>query len=374
MSFGGFRRQVEIAAEPRFRGTGLNLCLGSFWPGIFSFCIEMDVHNTSIPEELVLITASQGGSAMFIVLAPRSCNTKMLLCFALLSLLVGCASGQVTDVSPYWLGEGGGQTLYVSGKGFSPDQFNHFDSNLGNVVRLVNEADTIPCDIINYLTNTERIVCAVRGRENSKAPLAYVVKVFADGVEVESDKIVEFRSWISPIINGIDPVSAMVGSMVTINGYMHTDRYQRMDPEDPLETDFQSGRILTKLYMGGRDCLVYNETSNEPYGYLTDRMVSCIPTSSYGGPMNATAYVTDRGSSVHSKGTIRVDPQDRLYQHLAFPGILSISPSNGGSTGGTLLTINGVGFDPNPGTSEVKVGGAVCEIEEVTDNVIRYIS
>ncbi|XP_068236296.1 fibrocystin-L-like [Palaemon carinicauda] len=298
----------------------------------------------------------------------------MLLWFALFILLFGIINGQVTDVSPYWLGEGGGQTLYIYGQGFSADQFNHFDVNLGNVVRLVNEADTIPCDIINYLTNTERIVCTVRRRENSKAPLAYAVKVFADGTEVESAEIVEFRNWIAPQISSIEPVRALVGTMVTILGYMHTDRYQRMDPEDPLETDFQSGRIITKLYMGGRDCQVYNESSNQPYGYLENRKVSCIPLSKYAGPMNATAYVTERGSSVTSKWSIRVDSQDRLYQHETYPGIFGISPNTGGSTGGTLLTINGVGFDPNPGTTEVKVGGSVCQVQEVTDDIIRCLT
>ncbi|XP_066939673.1 fibrocystin-L-like [Macrobrachium rosenbergii] len=299
----------------------------------------------------------------------------MLLLIALVSLpLFGLASSQVERVSPYWLGEGGGQTLYIHGKGFSKDQFSHFDADLGNVVTLVNEADTIPCDVINYLTNTERIVCALRRRENRKAPLTYEVKVFADGIPVGPNKKVEFRDWVAPKIQHIQPISGLVGTQVTVRGYFHTHRYQRMDPDNPRETDDQSGRIITKLYVGGRDCLVYNETSNEPYGSLSSYDLTCIPTSKYAGPMNATVYVTERGSSINDRSGIRVDSQDRLYQHETFPGIFSISPSNGGTTGGTLLTVKGVGFDPNPGTTEVKVGGAVCRIQEVTDDVISCLT
>ncbi|KAG7173086.1 Fibrocystin-L-like 1 [Homarus americanus] len=87
-------------------------------------------------------------------------NTRWAL---LAALLLGAAEGgQITGRSPYWLSDSGGVTLTITGSGFSEDQFNQFDPTLGNRVILVNDHDAINCDVINYLSNTNKIVCNTR--------------------------------------------------------------------------------------------------------------------------------------------------------------------------------------------------------------------
>ena len=43
--------------------------------------------------------------------------------------------------------------------GFSKDQFNKDDPNLGNKVTLYNDQYSIPCQVVTYYTSTTKIVC-----------------------------------------------------------------------------------------------------------------------------------------------------------------------------------------------------------------------
>ena len=43
--------------------------------------------------------------------------------------------------------------------GFSIDQFNRDDPNLGNRVILYNDQYSIPCQVVTYYTSTTKIVC-----------------------------------------------------------------------------------------------------------------------------------------------------------------------------------------------------------------------
>ncbi|XP_047481866.1 fibrocystin-L-like [Penaeus chinensis] len=291
------------------------------------------------------------------------------------ALLIGLASGQpqITGRSPYWMGHAGGVTLSVFGSGFSEDMFSQFDPTLGNIVKLVNEAETIDCEVINYLSNTNKIVCNTGPRTNTAGSGVYYIQVFSDGVQATGTQTVEYADWVAPKIDSVTPRWALGRTVVEFYGWMQTTKYRGVDPADPLETGSDSGLILTKVYMGGLDCDMVNETSGELY-QLESRSLRCQVTSKYIGPMNGTTYVTERGVSVNRRGGIYVDSQDRLFQHHTYAGVDSVSPSSGSTQGNTLLTVTGVGFDPYPGKTEVWVGGAECVIQDVQDETLTCLT
>ncbi|XP_063856146.1 uncharacterized protein LOC135097946 isoform X2 [Scylla paramamosain] len=90
--------------------------------------------------------------------------------------------------------------------------------------------------------------------------------------------------------------------------------------------------------------------------------------------MNATVYVTGRGASEVTKTGMYVDSQDRLYQFHTYAGMHNVSPLRGSSQGGTLFTIDGVGFDPYKEQTKVLVGDAQCAIQDITDEQIRCLT
>ncbi|XP_068250285.1 fibrocystin-L-like [Palaemon carinicauda] len=285
----------------------------------------------------------------------------------LASLLVGVATGAtVTHSSPYWLGYGGGITLYISGIGFSEDQFSQFDTTLGNEVKLVNEVDTVNCEVIPYLTNTEKIVCVVGQRANVNAPSVYVIKVFVDGVEAAGSRTVQFAHWVSPVIERMNPRWDLPGQFTEMTGYLHTDRYQMTQYSDPLADDLSSGSVVTGVYVDKSECEMVNATSGELYVPLTSRTLTCRVLSPNIGPMNGTVYVTTRGAAETRWYGMYSDSQDKLYQYHTYAGVNSVSPSTGSPGGNTLITVTGVGFSSIPGATEVSVGGAVCDIQSIS--------
>ncbi|XP_064089363.1 fibrocystin-L-like [Macrobrachium nipponense] len=293
----------------------------------------------------------------------------------LAALLVGAAHGaRIADSSPYWLGYGGGISLFISGTGFSEDQFSHFDTTLGNKVKLVNEVDTVDCEVIPYLTNTEKIVCVVGQRLNVNAPSVYVIKVFADGVEASGSRTVEFASWMSPVIERMNPRWALPGEFVEMTGYMQTDRFQVVDLNDPLEDDLSSGRVMTGAYVGKVECEMVNETTGVLHYPLNTNSLKCKVLSQNIGPMNGSVYVTTRGAAETRWYGMYSDSQDKLYQYHTYAGVESVSPSTGSPGGSTLITVTGVGFSNIAGATEVRVGGAVCDIQSVSYNSLTCLT
>ncbi|XP_068231985.1 fibrocystin-L-like [Palaemon carinicauda] len=273
----------------------------------------------------------------------------------------------ITRVDPLYLGEGGGVVLTIDGEGFSKDQFNHFDTELGNRVYLVNEYDSIECDVIKYLTNTRRITCTTRPWKKTNTPRTYKVKVFVDGIPSVAVKEVEYKPWLSPKILGVVPRWSLPGEVVKLEGHFHTDKYDQLvigNSEESSATG--SGQALKRAYIGGTACEIPYDNNTEMYDISTTHIQCLLPGSSFIGAMNVSVFVEKRGASVSFSSSLFVDSQDQLYQYHTYPAIRDVTPVSGGERGGTLLTIDGVGFDPSSGVTEVFVGGAKCDIVDIT--------
>ena len=59
-----------------------------------------------------------------------------------------------------------------------------------------------------------------------------------------------------------------------------------------------------------------------------------------------------------------------MVQIVTFPDILSVYPNQGGSLGGTLLTIKGTGFGINPAAVEVDIDGIPCTVVSVSPTLV----
>ena len=55
-----------------------------------------------------------------------------------------------------------------------------------------------------------------------------------------------------------------------------------------------------------------------------------------------------------------------IYQEEKTSTVTSISPSFGPSVGGTVITITGTNFDPNPASVSVVIDGFTCVISTAT--------
>ncbi|XP_064100815.1 fibrocystin-L-like [Macrobrachium nipponense] len=285
------------------------------------------------------------------------------------TLLVLCITGTVRSSSiarvyPYHIGEGGGVVLTIQGEGFSEDQFNQFDDTLGNRVYLVNEIDSIECDVIRYFTNTRKITCTTRARKNTNAPRRYLVKVFVDGDPLQDEEYVEYAQWLSPQISGVVPRWSLPGETVRLEGRFNTDKYDQLVIENPQESSDYGGYALKSAYVGGVDCDIPYDKSREMYD-ISHVHIQCLVRSTSIGPMNASVFVENRGASIPWTSSLFVDSRDRLYQYHTYPAIRNVTPVSGGDGGGTLVTIEGLGFDPAPGVTKVSVGGATCEVVNV---------
>ncbi|KAK4320643.1 hypothetical protein Pmani_008476 [Petrolisthes manimaculis] len=118
---------------------------------------------------------------------------------------------------------------------------------------------------------------------------------------------------------------------------------------------------------------MYESASNSTlYGQLTSSELTCQPQTVYIGPMNASIYVTNEGPSVTDRAGLYVNSKDKLYQHHTYAVVESVSPYISSTKGGTLLTITGQGFSKD--TTQVDVGGAACEVKDVTNTEITCIT
>ncbi|XP_063846340.1 fibrocystin-L-like isoform X1 [Scylla paramamosain] len=292
------------------------------------------------------------------------------------ALIVGAASeATVTGRSPYWLGDAGGVTLYVYGYDFSEDQFSRFDPSLGNRVSLVNEEDEIECKVIGYLSSTSKITCSTGPRLKPSVSRVYNILVYVDGVLTagSNQQEVQYGYWVAPTIRSVTPSWSLPGQEVSFFGWMHTNRYYKVEYGDPLEDNPDAGTVITKVFLGGVGCDMTDE-NEELLGTLTSNDLTCLPQAKLIGPMNASVFVTNRGASKTDIYGMKVDRHDKLFQYHTYPGVSSVSPASGSTEGGTLITIDGVGFDPYMQQTKVEVGGVECAVQEINDVQIQCLT
>uniref|UniRef100_A0AAR2IPV4 Polycystic kidney and hepatic disease 1 (autosomal recessive)-like 1 n=1 Tax=Pygocentrus nattereri TaxID=42514 RepID=A0AAR2IPV4_PYGNA len=256
------------------------------------------------------------------------------------------------------------------------------DPDIGNFVTLVSRTRSFPCDVERDASVSNKITCYTRAMPEDD----YEVHVKVDGVPIPASSVCWGMKWyyctrnMGPLISYTDTCIHSLfssvkcaGTLVTLQGRIMTDVYSSSTGASP------NGRNVrfVRAYMGGMPCVLLKPNSDELYGLRLDYMysdwgsMSCKMTGTYVGHHNFS-YIIDGefGRSLPDFQVYSVSALNKISMFQTYAEVTGVSPSEGSTLGGTLLTIHGHYFDKTDRPAEVLVGGRKCEVQSLTDETI----
>ncbi|ROL45843.1 Fibrocystin-L [Anabarilius grahami] len=318
----------------------------------------------------------------------RHVRRQLHLLLSVCMLLWSSAGAQrVNKVTPKIGSVNGGTRLTIEGQGFAQaNQFNlnANDPNFGNRVTLVSRTRSVPCDVEKDSTHSNQIMCYTRALPEDD----YEVRVSVDGVPIPSSNICYGNQWnywcmfysrtyYTPSIQSIRPLSGPPGTVVTLRGRIYTDVYGSNTDKSSSGLDVR----FLRAYMGGMPCELLKPNSDEKYGLFLDSetsqwgYMSCKMTGTYVGHHNLS-YILDSqyGRSLPDFGVFSISALNKLAMFQTYAEVTGVFPSEGSILGGTLLTIQGHYFDETDQPAMVLVGGRECQIQSVSNERIVCIT
>ncbi|XP_075406661.1 fibrocystin-L [Tenrec ecaudatus] len=290
---------------------------------------------------------------------------------------------KVTEIIPKYGSINGATRLTIKGDGFAQaNQFNYGVDNaeLGNTVQLVSSFQSIPCDVEKDASHSTHITCYTRAMPED----SYTVKVSVDGIPITENNTCRghINSWActfnaksfrTPTIRSITPLSGTPGTLITIQGKIFTDVY---GSNTALSSNGKNVRIL-RVYVGGMPCELLIPQSDNMYGLKLDHLsgdlgsMICKRTGTYIGHHNVSFILdSDYGRSFPQKSTYFVSSLNKISMFQTYAEVTAISPAQGSLQGGTSLTITGRFFDQTDLPVQVLVGGQLCDALKVTESSI----
>ncbi|XP_066121905.1 fibrocystin-L [Saccopteryx bilineata] len=290
---------------------------------------------------------------------------------------------KVTEIIPKYGSINGATRLTIKGEGFAQaNQFNYGvdDAELGNSVQLVSSFQSISCDVERDASHSTQITCYTRPMPED----SYTVRVSVDGVPITENNTCKghihsrpcsfyAKSFRTPTIRSITPLSGTPGTLITIQGRIFTDVY---GSNTALSSNGKNVRIL-RVYIGGMPCELLMPQSDNLYGLKLDHpsgdmgSMMCKTTGTYVGHHNVSFILdSDYGRSFPEKMTYFVSSLNKITMFQTYAEVTTISPSRGSIQGGTMLTITGRFFDQTDFPVRVLVGGKACDVLNVTENNI----
>ncbi|XP_036421459.1 fibrocystin-L-like [Colossoma macropomum] len=303
---------------------------------------------------------------------------------AVWALLISFSGAQRVDrVTPNYGSTNGATRLTIEGQGFAQQsQFslNINDPDFGNSVTLVSRTRSFPCDVERDASVSNKITCYTRAMPEDN----YEVRVKVDGIPIPASSVCwgipwyywcnfYTRSYNTPSIHKITPLTGLPGTLVTLQGRIITDVY---GSSTATSSNGRNARFV-RAYMGGMPCVLLKPNSDELYGLRLDYMysdwgsMSCKMTGTYVGHHNFS-YILDGefGRSLPDFQVYSVSALNKISMFQTYAEVTGVSPSEGSTLGGTLLTIHGHYFDETDRPAEVLVGGRKCEVQSVTEETI----
>uniref|UniRef100_A0A4X1TE87 PA14 domain-containing protein n=1 Tax=Sus scrofa TaxID=9823 RepID=A0A4X1TE87_PIG len=251
---------------------------------------------------------------------------------------------KVTEIIPKYGSINGATRLTIKGEGFAQaNQFNYGVDNaeLGNSVQLVSSFRSVSCDVEKDSSHSTQITCYTRAMPED----SYTVRVSVDGVPITENNTCKghINSWAcsfsaksfrTPTIRSITPLSGTPGTLITIQGRIFTDVY---GSNIALSSNGKNVRIL-RVYTGGMPCELLIPQSDD--------------------------------LSFPEKMAYFVSSLNKISMFQTYAEVTTISPSRGSIQGGTMLTISGRFFDQTDFPVRVLIGGQDCDVLNVTENSI----
>ncbi|XP_011607160.2 fibrocystin-L isoform X2 [Takifugu rubripes] len=303
-----------------------------------------------------------------------------LVLFLLLLLTLCCSAQKVNYIWPRTGSINGGTHVTIVGSGFAQErqfQLNPTDDNFGNRVMFVSSTLSFPCDVERDSTHGGQILCYTRAMPAD----LYGLHVAVDGVPTNVCGGNHFHyycrfssvNYRTPTIHTVSPITGPPGTVFTIRGRIYTDVY---GSNTKLSSNGRDVRFL-RSYIGGMPCELLKPQSDELYQLQLDNensvwgYMSCKMTGTYVGHHNLS-YILDNdyGRSLPDKKLFRVWGLGKLSMTQTYAEVTGVSPSQGSTMGGTLLTIHGRFFDQTDQPARVLVGGLPCKIQSVSDDRI----
>ncbi|KAM7075182.1 fibrocystin-L isoform 3-T3 [Molossus nigricans] len=290
---------------------------------------------------------------------------------------------KVTEIIPKYGSINGATRLTIKGEGFAQaNQFNYGvdEAELGNSVQLVSSFRSISCDVEKDASHSTQITCYTRAMPED----SYTVRVSVDGVPITENNTCRghihsracrfyAKSFRTPTIRKITPLSGTPGTLITIQGRIFTDVY---GSNTALSSNGKNVRIL-RVYIGGMPCELLIPQSDNLYGLKLDHpsgdmgSMICKTTGTYVGHHNVSFILdSDYGRSFPQKMAYFVSSLNKIAMFQTYAEVTTISPSQGSVQGGTTLTISGRFFDQTDFPVRVLVGGQACDVLNVTENSI----
>ncbi|XP_072925977.1 LOW QUALITY PROTEIN: PKHD1 like 1, tandem duplicate 1 [Hemitrygon akajei] len=270
---------------------------------------------------------------------------------------------KVFSVHPNYGGQNGATRLTIKGQGFSVGHqfdFGAEDERLGNNVQLVSDTRSIPCDVERESSHETQIICYTRPLPNDN----YVVVVSVDGIPIVNQwRSFYARSYRTPTIEEISPMSGFPGQLITIQGKIFTDVYGSNKPMDSSHSNIK----IVRVYAGGKLCDLVHPDSDNLYGlklnYRDKGTMTCRMTGTYIGHHNMSFILNNGyGRSLPRAEAYFVSSLNKLSMFQTYAEMTGIYPSEGSVEGGTLLTVKGRFFDETDAPAKVTVADQTCEI------------
>ncbi|XP_054766411.2 fibrocystin-L-like [Lytechinus pictus] len=318
---------------------------------------------------------------------------RRLLVFLVLTSCVASSLGavpRVTRIDPRVGSLRGATRIEISGSGFSKDRFSFGQGNedLGNKVYFRNSTTSIPCDVLDYYSNENKIVCETR----TGSAGTYDIYVEVDGQSItdaggsycSSDSNCQFtyQSGRTPTIDYVTPTYNIPEQPLTIRGRIYTELYDATqlneEDDDAEDLDGDDPLVIQRIYWGPQIiCDPEDPETEAPYGIELDDeestwgTIMCRPDTPLVGSYRLTYLVSGAyGRSLSDTDTLYVSGEDKLYHYQTHADISSVYPVEGSLSGGTDVTIEGRYFDYTDPDLAVYIGGVPCDIYNVSSTEI----
>ncbi|CAF1092534.1 unnamed protein product, partial [Didymodactylos carnosus] len=248
--------------------------------------------------------------------------------------------------------------------GFAQNSFSTAPStSTSNLVQLVDGYSVYDCQIHTDKTTNTQITCYTPVMLES----LYQIRVYVNGnliplYQYYDPKQATFAPSLSqtPIISGIIPRSGTPQTLINVTGAWQTACYSR--DLDGCSED--NNPLITRVYLGGHLCNLINPSTSAPYTTLTATNLECNFEGSEVGLFNLSMLVSNQyGRTLANSNLFQVSGSEQLYNFQSYAAITSVSPNNGSTQGGTVLTINGQYFDDSTQYPiQINVGDQPCSI------------
>uniref|UniRef100_UPI00089DC9B0 fibrocystin-L-like n=1 Tax=Ciona intestinalis TaxID=7719 RepID=UPI00089DC9B0 len=287
----------------------------------------------------------------------------------------------VSYMTPKYGGENGATQIKIFGQGFAV-QMTFAGEEPRKEVFLVNSVNQYVCDIHEAESDETQTVCYTR--EMTKG--TYYIRMKLNGVWLDNSHYCNnaYTSWScrfhvnsgrTPLVESLNATTLEPESLIKVRGRLFTNL---ISSAVATATNGQTSNIA-RIWLTSGQCDHLKDT-DVPYGISLEGAegesnwgsLTCKIRSKYVGNQNFSFIVNEGfGRSRPYSSTKHLSADNRIYMLQTYAVVTDVSPKEGSTVGGTMLTISGRNFDDQSGIrARVMVGGVACTVTSVTDNQI----